>query len=60
MKLTPKEQEICEEYSKHGEDGRVRCHECPLNICDSVFLGLACYATIDGRTAEAKKLKRYK
>lgn len=59
MKLTPKEQAICDEYSQYDEDGRVRCHECPLNICDSYIQGLECYATIDGRTAEAKALKRY-
>ena len=59
MKLTPKEQEICKEYGKRGKDGKVRCHECPLNICNNYIQGLECYATIDGRTSEAKTLKRY-
>ena len=59
MKLTPKEQEICNEYSKRDEDGFVHCHECPLNLCNGFTYWLECYATIDGRTAEAKALKRY-
>jgi hypothetical protein len=59
MKLTPKEKEICEKYSKQDETGHVRCRKCPLCICDSYYAGLECYATIDGRTAEAKRLKRY-
>ena len=60
MKLTPKEQAICDEYSAVREDGFVRCHECPLNICNNYMQGLECYATIDGRTREAKALKRWK
>lgn len=60
MKLTPKEKEICDEYSKRGADGLVRCHECPLNICNNYIQGLECYATIDGRSSKAKNLKRWK
>ena len=60
MKLTHKEQEICNEYSKRDEEGYVHCPECPLNICNNIFYRLECYATCDGRTAMAKKLKRYK
>lgn len=59
MKLTPKEQAICDEYSKRGADGFVRCHVCPLNISNNYMQGLECYATIDGRTTGAKKLKRW-
>lgn len=59
MKLTPKEKEICNEYGKRDEDGFVHCHECPLNLSNGFIYWLECYATIDGRTAEAKKLKRY-
>lgn len=59
MKLTPIEQEICAKYSAYDETGHVHCNECPLNICNSYILGLECYATIDGRTKEAKELKRY-
>lgn len=59
MKLTPKEQEICKEYSKRDEEGYVHCFECPLNIGNNIFYRLECYATIDGRTLEAKALKRY-
>lgn len=49
MRLTKKEQEICNEY-------RPFCGNCPLNI-DPVRC--KCYATIDGRTKEAKTLERY-
>ena len=55
MKLTPKEQAICDEYSKRDEDGKVHCHECPLCI-DHLYA--LCYATIDGRTTEARQLER--
>lgn len=58
MKLTPKEQEICDKYSAHDEEGYVHCSECPLSICNNYMCGLECYATIDGRTREAKKLVR--
>ena len=62
MKLTEKEQAICNEYGARGEDGHVRCSECPLNLnkpeyIDDPRFGTLCYATIDGR--KAKKLKRY-
>lgn len=60
MKLTPKEQEICDKYGALDADGYVHCNECPLNICDSYIQGFECYATIDGRTKEAKGLIRYK
>lgn len=56
MKLTPKEKAICRHYSKRRKDGKVHCYECPLAIDHSVC---ECYATIDGRTKEAKELKRY-
>ena len=55
MKLTPKEQAICDEYSKRDEDGKVRCDKCPLAI--DVF-DCICYANIDGRTKEARQLER--
>lgn len=32
MRLTAEEKAICKEYGKRGEDGRVRCRECPLVI----------------------------
>lgn len=59
MKLTPTEQAICDKYLAYDETGHVHCNECPLNICNSYVQGFECYATIDGRTKEAKGLKRY-
>ena len=62
MKLTAKEQEICDKYGARDEDGYVHCYECPLNLNTPDFIedprfGNLCYATIDGR--RARKLKRY-
>ena len=57
MKLTKNEQKICDEYGAYGEDGKVRCGECPLCINRRDNL---CYANIDGRTKEAKELERRK
>lgn len=57
MKLTAKEQEICDKYGARDKiTGKVRCAECPLSIDHRLCI---CYANIDGRTAEAKGLKRY-
>lgn len=55
MKLTPKEKEICKIYKARDKDGYVHCKECPLVIRP---YDLICYANIDGRTKEAKELKR--
>lgn len=30
MRMTKQEKEICKQYSKRGEDGLVKCSECPL------------------------------
>jgi len=51
MKLTEKEKEICKRYTSLK-----KCPACPLAI-DKYLC--RCYATIDGRTREAKRLKRY-
>ena len=63
MKLTPKEQEICNEYSKTDSTTRlVRCNECPLNLYNQdpwIWDYTDCYANIDGRMKEAKELKRF-
>lgn len=59
MKLTEKEKEICEKYSKPDKEGYVQCDKCPLNLCNDFYFGLECYATIDGRSVTAKNLKRY-
>ena len=59
MKLTEKEQKICDIFSQKDETGKVHCFECPLSLVDTVA-PYTCYATIDGRTEEAKKLKRWK
>lgn len=56
MKLTPKEQEMCDKYSAYDETGHVQCRKCPLNL-DTKYC--ECYVTLDGRTKEAKELKRY-
>ena len=32
MRLTPKEKEICKQYSTRDENGLVHCYECPLVI----------------------------
>lgn len=34
MLTSDKERKICEKYSSSGEDGKVRCTECPLNKGD--------------------------
>ena len=60
MKLTDAEKKICAEFSQRDADGLVRCLECPLNL-DYLTHGYpCCYATIDGRTLDAKSLKRYR
>lgn len=56
MKLTEAEKAICKKYSKRDEKGKVHCDECPLAIDQRICL---CYANIDGRTEEAKALKRW-
>lgn len=56
MKLTPEEQEICDKYSAYDETGHVQCKKCPL-VLDAKYC--ECYAAIDGRTKDARKLKRY-
>ena len=58
MKLTPKEQEICDKYSAYDETEHVQCRKCPLAIREGYY-NCECYATIDGRTKEARELKRY-
>ena len=57
MKLTKAEQQICRKYSRLDGNGKTHCLECPL-VLD--YFGLVCYANIDGRTSEAKALRRYK
>lgn len=55
MKLTLKEQEICDKYRAFDKSNRVHCNKCPLVISRAALM---CYANIDGRTKEAKNLKR--
>lgn len=31
MLTSEREKRICEKYSAHDADGKVHCHECPLN-----------------------------
>lgn len=57
MKLTSVEQQICDKFKQSDSDGNVHCRECPLAIDTFACI---CYANIDGRTTEAKALKRYK
>lgn len=54
MKLTENEQKICDKYSEY-KNGKVKCCKCPLVIDQRYLL---CYANIDGKTREAKELKR--
>ena len=58
MKLTEKEKAICKKYSARDEEGLVHCNECPLSIGTPETWDFTCYANIDGRTAEARALKR--
>lgn len=62
MKLTANEKKVCKKYSEYDETCHVNCCECPLMIHppmkDGYCMGV-CYANIDGRTKEAKKLNRY-
>ena len=58
MKLTEKEKAICKKYSARDEEGLVHCTECPLSIGNTAEWDFTCYANIDGRSAEAKRLKR--
>lgn len=57
MKLTEYEKKICEKYKKYDSEGYLLCGDCPLNLI--VGFGMDCYATIDGRSTFAKRLKRY-
>lgn len=54
-KLTKQEQQVCAKYSARDEDGLVRCSECPLVIDNYSH---ACLANTDGRSTEAKALRR--
>lgn len=56
MTLTEKEKAICKEYRAKDEEMRVHCYECPLLLRHpSIY---TCYANIDGRTKQARELKR--
>ena len=58
MKLTENEKAICKKYSARDEEGLVHCNECPLSVGNPKIHDFTCYANIDGRTAEARALKR--
>ena len=54
-----------QKYSARDEKGLVHCNECPLNVGQTLYLtgdtaewDFTCYANIDGRTTEARALKR--
>ena len=55
MKLTQKEQSICEEYRKYGKNGLVNCRNCPL-VIDARFC--VCYANIDEKEFDELNLER--
>ena len=55
MKLSEKEQAICDRYSARDADGYVRCNACPLVIDRAACL---CVANADGRTREAREMRR--
>ena len=44
MLRTDWDKKICAEYGKEGDDGKVRCHECPLRLPQIAPYG-ACKAT---------------
>jgi hypothetical protein len=56
MELTAKEKEICKKYRSRDDSGFVHCCDCPLALDHRYH---ECYANIDGRTENAKRLKRY-
>lgn len=58
MKLTENEKAICKKYQKRDKEGLVHCNECPLSVGNPAQWDFTCYANIDGRTTEARKLKR--
>lgn len=58
MKLTENEKVICREYGKRDAEGLVHCCDCPLSLGNPQAHDFSCYANIDGRTKEAKELKR--
>lgn len=58
MKLTHNEQLMHKNFST-PVDGKVRCHECPLNLADKFDGDLVCYATIDEKKAKEMNLTRY-
>lgn len=63
MKLTDGEKKICEEYSKQDPVTKlVGCSNCPLALHKQdplLWEYLDCYANIDGRSKEARHLKRF-
>ena len=46
MRLTPKEKEICKQYSKRDENNLVHCYECPLVIS---HIDCSCKANVSKR-----------
>ena len=59
MELTDKEKDICKRYSTRDKQGYVHCLDCPLRLPTNEINTVNCYAIIDGRTKEAKELKRF-
>lgn len=59
MELTDKEKDICRKYSTRDKHGYVHCMNCPLRLSTNEINTVNCYAIIDGRTKEAKELKRF-
>ena len=58
MKLTANEKAICEKYGATDETGHVHCNECPLSLGNPEIYDFTCYANINGRTKQARELKR--
>lgn len=44
MLTNDRERKICDKYSAVGEDGKVRCRECPLRKGDWFFHDFRCKA----------------
>lgn len=49
--LTDRQQKICEKYSARGEDGKVRCSECPL-VIDNEYHMCKANCTYNPKTRE--------
>ena len=57
MKLTKKEQKICEKYSAYDENHKVHCFECPLGLHEFIGDYGRCKATLTKKEWEKETKK---